>query len=71
MLNYEQYKMKKQFTTWRFMAIRAFQEDPYECKKCKYKIKVPIEAAKEWEEKDMWNRLDKSIPPYGECRNCN
>ena len=26
--------MKKQFTTWRFMALRVFQEDPYECKKC-------------------------------------
>ena len=43
----------------------------YICPKCKYKIEVPIEAAKEWEEEDMWNGLDKSIPPYGECTNCN
>lgn len=38
--------------------------------KCKYKIEVPIEAVKEWVE-DMWDGKDKSIPPYGECTNCN
>lgn len=40
MLNQEQYKMKKQFTTWRFMALKAFQEDPYECKKCNKVMKL-------------------------------
>lgn len=35
MLNKEQYNMRKQFTTWRLMSLMAFQEDPYECKKCK------------------------------------
>ena len=40
MLSQEQYKMKKQFTTWRFMTLRAFQEDPYECKKCKEIMKL-------------------------------
>lgn len=43
----------------------------YICPKCKYKIEVPVEAAEEWEEEDMWNGKDKSIPPYGVCTNCN
>lgn len=34
-LNKEQYEMHRQFTTWRMLALKAFQEDPYECKKCK------------------------------------
>ena len=29
--------MHKQLTTWRLMALKAFQEDPYECKICKGK----------------------------------
>ena len=34
-LNKAQYEMHRQFTTWRMMALKVFQEDPYECKKCK------------------------------------
>ena len=34
-LNKEQYEMHKQLTTWRLMVLKAFQEDPYECKICK------------------------------------
>ena len=43
----------------------------YICPKCKYKIEVSVESVQEWEEEDMWNGKDKSIPPYGECQNCH
>lgn len=43
----------------------------YVCPKCKCKIEVPIEAVQEWEEEDMWNGKNKSIPPYGVCTNCD
>lgn len=43
----------------------------YICPKCKYKIEVPIEAVEEWEQEDIFNGKDKSIPPYGICTNCN
>ena len=43
----------------------------YICPKCKYKIEVLVEAVQEWEEEDMWDGKDKSIPPYDECQNCH
>ncbi len=43
----------------------------YICPKCKYKIRVSVEAVQEWEEENMWDGKDKSIPPYGECQNCH
>ena len=38
----------------------------YICPKSKYKIEVPIEAVKEWEEEDLWEGKSPSLPPYGE-----
>ncbi len=32
---------------------------------------ITFTIAKEWEEEDLWDGKDKSIPPYGECTNCN
>ena len=43
----------------------------YICPKRKYKFDAPIEAVLHFEQKDKWNGLPISTPPYTICSKCN
>ena len=42
----------------------------YICPKCKYKFEATIETVLEFEQKNEWNGLPISTPPYIICEEC-